>query len=100
MNDIEKTLKDIAKRYTTEPLHYDELSESFVKSICDYYEKNDRISEKQLLALTKISNRIKANGERKLPEVKAEPEHPGYLGLNCRTGEVNWYSWQEFDNGN
>jgi len=100
MSNIEKTLKNIAKRYKTIPLRYDELSESFVKSICDYYEKNDRISEKQLLALNKITKRINFNGERQLPTAKVEPEHPGYLGLNCRTGEVNWYSWQEFDNGN
>jgi len=97
MTNIDKTLKKIAKRYNVKKLLWDEMSETFVESICNYFEEHDGVSDRQLAVLVKISERIKLNGKRTKPIPKVEPEHSGYLGINCRTGEVNWYSWQEFE---
>jgi len=95
--DIDNTLVKIARKYSVHPpFLWDERNEQFVESICSYFRQNNRVSEKQLAALQKISKNIMQNGRQELPKPRAEPDRPGFLGLNCKTGEVNWYSWQEF----
>ena len=96
--NIDKTLKKIEKKYRTIiSLQWDERSESFVESVCNFFKLNDRITDRQLGALVKISKEIQLLGKQALPKVRAEPDRPGFLGLNCKTGEVIWHSWQVFE---
>ena len=97
--NIDGTLEQIAKKYRTNKLYWDERSESFVESVCTFFVTNDRITDRQIAALVKISREIRTAGKKKLPQVRTEPDGPGFMGLNCKTGEVNWYSWQEFERG-
>ncbi len=97
--NIDKTLKKIAKKYKTQPLDWDESSESFVESVCHFFKLNDRVTDRQIGALVKITKNILQHGKQAAYVAKPEPDGKGFLGLNCKTGEVNWYSWQEFEHG-
>lgn len=97
MSGLLNTLKLISKKYKLPDLLYDDLSKTFVESVCSHFSKNSKLSNKQVNALVKISNRINEYGFKALPVATLEPEQSGFLGLNCKTGEVNWYSWQIFE---
>ena len=83
--------------YSTMYLRYDETSESFVRSVCGQFKSKGSISKAQVNALIKITKKIDKFGPMELPVAVREIDKPGFLNLNCKTGEVNWYSWQEFE---
>jgi len=94
---IRDTLKAIQKKYGTTELLYDGSSINFVVSVCSYFVKNGKISDKQRKALEGVAIAIHKNGPKDKPIPKQEPDKPGFLGINCRTGKVNWHSWQIFE---
>lgn len=96
--DLDKALKKIERKYQTRrTLLWDERSEDFVESVCQYFKLNDRISDRQLAALVKITKEIELSGKKALYKGRPEQDKPGFLGLNCKTGEVIWHSWQVFE---
>lgn len=94
MVNIDKILEQIGTKYKTGILLWDEFSEPFAESVCKYFKENGRISDKQLAALEKNARRIQEFGKKRMPKPAVEPERPGFLGVNCKTGEVYWHSWQ------
>jgi len=97
MLDLDKVLQQIRLKYNIEELLCDGMSKDFVTSVCSYFVKNGQISARQLNALLKITDRINEHGAEDKPVAKIEPEKPGFLGLNCRTGEAVWNTWQIFE---
>ena len=94
---IAEALSAIQDHYHTDELLYDGMSYDIVCSICTQYLKNGKVSEKQVNALQAVIIGIHKHGYRDKPTPKSEPDGVGFLGLNCRTGEVNWHTWQIFE---
>lgn len=97
MKDFTEVLKDIAKQYKTIQLLYDARTYDLVESICNQYITKGHISAKQIHALVKISERITLVGRLDVPIAAIEPLQEGFLGINCKTGEAYWHSWQYFE---
>ncbi len=92
--DYTTVLEDIAKRYHTGKLVYDDDSLPFVSSVCDFYIKYDKITMNQQRALVRITGRIERGGpkfNRKVTQI--DIEGVGYLGCNMKTNDVWVHSW-------